>query len=76
MTKLGYPYNDLVICKDSTDYLCVTWQMIVSFFANSRGLIFIFQATQIPQCEASNKSANLEMDEEGEERKSKTLHEK
>ena len=21
MTKFGYPYNDLVICKDSTDYL-------------------------------------------------------
>ena len=23
MTKFGYPYNDLVICKDSTDYLNV-----------------------------------------------------
>ena len=22
MAKFGYPYNDLVICKDSTDYLC------------------------------------------------------
>ena len=21
MAKFGYPYNDLVICKDSTDYL-------------------------------------------------------
>ena len=48
----------------------------MGFFANSRGLIFIFQATQIPQCEASNKSANLEMEEEGEERKSKIYHEK
>ena len=22
MVNFGYPYNDLVICKDSTDYLC------------------------------------------------------
>ena len=22
MANFGYPYNDLVICKDSTDYLC------------------------------------------------------
>ena len=22
MVNFGYPYNDIVICKDSTDYLC------------------------------------------------------
>ena len=24
MVNFGYPYNDLVICKDSTDYLQIT----------------------------------------------------
>ena len=28
MVNFGYPYNDIVICKDSTDYLTV---MTVSF---------------------------------------------
>ena len=29
MVNFGYPYNDIVICKDSTDYL-----------ANNIGLLF------------------------------------
>ena len=26
MVNFGYPYNDIVICKDSTDYL-LTWYL-------------------------------------------------
>ena len=29
MAKFGYPYNDLVICKDSTDYLAWTKQAAI-----------------------------------------------
>ena len=30
MVNFGYPYNDLVICKDSTDYLSNTRNLISS----------------------------------------------
>ena len=28
MVNFGYPYNDLVICKDSTDYLMNTYCVV------------------------------------------------
>ena len=31
MVNFGYPYNDIVICKDSTDYL-VLWGQIYWVF--------------------------------------------
>ena len=30
MVNFGYPYNDIVICKDSTDYLDVYRILIVN----------------------------------------------
>ena len=29
MVNFGYPYNDLVICKDSTDYLHYAYKIII-----------------------------------------------
>ena len=29
MVNLGYPYNDIVICKDSTDYLQTTYNKTI-----------------------------------------------
>ena len=31
MVNFGYPYNDIVICKDSTDYLCQVVNNFVKF---------------------------------------------
>ena len=39
MTKFGYPYNDLVICKDSNDYLDVLYNWSVS----DEGDLFVLQ---------------------------------
>ena len=30
MVNFGYPYNDIVICKDSTDYLLVNDQLVIN----------------------------------------------
>ena len=34
MVNFGYPYNDIVICKDSTDYLEANLTQILNFKAN------------------------------------------
>ena len=31
MVNFGYPYNDIVICKDSTDYLALKLRICVRF---------------------------------------------
>ena len=41
MINFGYPYNDIVICKDSTDYLwCVTCLTAVMFNRRGRGGLY------------------------------------
>ena len=36
MVNFGYPYNDIVICKDSTDYLG-DQQTLAAYMQNGRG---------------------------------------
>ena len=41
MINFGYPYNDIVICKDSTDYLGSIWTLSFGFFMGSFFFIYI-----------------------------------
>ena len=36
MVNFGYPYNDIVICKDSTDYLDLCWVYVIWIADNSK----------------------------------------
>ena len=41
MVNFGYPYNDKVICKDSTDYLHVNDQLVINCNDSRRPCIML-----------------------------------
>ena len=53
MVNFGYPYNDIVICKDSTDYL-----LLIQYAITYSGVTSIFMCVR-NNC---NSSFNIESD--------------
>ena len=46
MVNFGYPYNDLVICKDSTDYLEFVLDLIWAILTYDQAWLFNGTPTQ------------------------------